>query len=285
MNKTYKIVWSDTYQSWIACSELSPQKGKNTSTSKTGLAAPASVAAAVLAIAGIAGWSGNAQASSCRTGMPDQSTPPVGGECLVGQYNEQDNDNKKGSAIATESTPITLKSANLGDIRAANAAISSGKAKDLFTDPNIINQLNSLEEIQRNQQNNTINVLDPRSGSNQTVNVYRNIASSIAGDHVINAPTGKDIYVDLRLGTAQLGGKMIVDLGDKTQPANAAVNSTIRSPVLPAKQTRLIQADGGGSVEWISKNHIRFGQVTGSNGTIDVTLPIFKPNQLYAQHS
>ena len=252
MNKIYNIVYSEERGTWVVCSELeraSRKKSSNNSAAKL----LASVAVIGLGVSALP-----AAASTCGNG----STVASGGSCDMGVYTAAANDNKVGQALVTGGDTVTLTSSDINNITGNNndRSIRSGKLSELFTEPAILAELNQRERLLANQKGRTVNVTDPATNSNQTVNVYNNVKSISAADIQSTVSTGNDIYVDMRLGTANgNGSKIIASLGD---PAAAMVDETTTpntvKTLIALKNSRLVQAEGGGSAEWVSKNRIIF---------------------------
>ena len=271
MNKIYNIVYSEERGTWVVCSELeraSRKKSSNNSAAKL----LASVAVIGLGVSALP-----AAASTCGNG----STVASGGSCDMGVYTAAANDNKVGQALVTGGDTVTLTSPNINNITGNNndRSIRGGKLSELFTDPAVIAELNQRQRLLANQKGRTVNVTDPATNSNQTVNVYNNIRSVSAADVQSTVSTGNDIYVDMRLGTANgNGSKIIATLGD---PAAAMADETTTpntvKTLIALKNSRLVQAEGGGSAEWVSKNRIYFEETRVASQEMAISQVLFKP--------
>ncbi len=257
MNKIYNIVYSEEQSTWVVCSELERASRKKSS------GPSAAKLLAFVAVVGIGVSALPATASTCGNG----STVASGGSCDMGIYTVSTNDDNRGQVLVTGGDTVTLTAASLNNQLTTNSPSTISKAaKDIFSDPGIANDL-ARERIISNQQGTTVTVIDPASGSHQTVNVYNNIQGQTVGDTTISVPTGNDAYVNMRLGTANGNGSMLIaNLGDSTQAPSKNVNTPPSQ--LPAKQTRMVQAENGGAVAWVSKNRINFeGMLIGETST------------------
>ncbi|WP_311420080.1 autotransporter outer membrane beta-barrel domain-containing protein [Kingella denitrificans] len=271
MNKIYNVVYSEEHGTWVVCSELDKRGRKKSSRTSTGkLLASAAIMGASLA-------SLPAQASTCGNG----STVASGGSCDMGVYTAAANDNKVGQALVTGGDSVTLTSPDINNITGNNndRSIRSGKLSELFTDPAILAELNQRERLLANQKGRTVNVTDPATNSNQTVNVYNNVKSISAADVQSTVSTGNDIYVDMRLGTANgNGSKIIASLGDPaaTMADETTTQNTVKT-LIALKNSRLVQAEDGGSAEWVSKNRIYFEETRVASQEMAIGQVLFKP--------
>lgn len=271
MNKIYNIVYSEERGTWMVCSELDRAGRKKTS----GASAAKLLASAAVVGAGMAALP--AAASSCGNGNSVAS----GGSCDMGTYTATANDNKVGQALVTNGDTVTLTSTNINNITSNNndRAVKSGSLKELFTDPTIRAELDQLQRLIPNQKGQTTNVVDPATNSNQTVNVYNNIGFLSAADIQSTVSTGNDTYYDMRLGTANgSGSKIIASLGDQsaTMVDASVTNNAVRTPI-SLKNSRLVQAENGGSAEWISKNRIHFEETRVASQELVISQTLFKP--------
>ena len=252
MNKIYNIVYSEERGTWVVCSELErASRKKSSSSSATKLLASA-------AVIGLGVSALPAAASTCGNG----STVASGGSCDMGTFSATVNDRKVGQALANNGDTVTVTTSDINKITSAGSSFRAGKLRDLFTDPTILQQLGDLQRVNLNQKGETRTVTDPISGSNQTVNVYNNIGFISALDIDSIVATGNDVYVDMRIGTATgSGSKIIASLGDPNAAMvdNSVATNRTATP-MPAKDTRMVQAENGASAEWTSKNRIRFEQ-------------------------
>lgn len=271
MNKIYNVVYSEEHGTWVVCSELDKRGRKKSSRTSTGkLLVSAAIMGASLA-------SMPAQASTCGDG----STVASGGSCDMGVYTAAANDNKVGQALVTGGDTVTLTSPDINNITGNNndRSIRSGKLSELFTEPAILAELNQRERLLANQKGRTVNVTDPATNSNQTVNVYNNVKSISAADVQSTVSTGNDIYVDMRLGTANgNGSKIITSLGDlaATMADETTTQNTVKT-LIALKNSRLVQAEDGGSADWVSKNRIYFEETRVASQEMAISQVLFKP--------
>ena len=272
MNKIYNVVFSEEHGTW---SELDNQGRKKSSRTKAGrlLMSAAMVGAGLTALP--------AAASTCATNLGGQSTVASGGSCDMGVYTAATNDNKVGQALVTGGDTVTLTSPDINNItgNANDRSIRSGKLSELFTEPAILAELNQRQRLLANQKGRTVNVTDPATNSNQTVNVYNNVGSISAADVQSTVSTGNDIYVDMRLGTANgNGSKIIANLGDPaaTMADETTTKNTVKT-LIALKNSRLVQAENGGSAEWVSKNRIYFEETRVASQEMAISQDLFKP--------
>ena len=271
MNKIYNVVYSEEHGTWVVCSELDKRGRKKSSRTSTGkLLVSAAIMGASLA-------SMPAQASTCGDG----STVASGGSCDMDVYTAAANDNKVGQALVTGGDTVTLTSPDINNITGNNndRSIRSGKLSELFTEPAILAELNQRERLLANQKGRTVNVTDPATNSNQTVNVYNNVKSISAADVQSTVSTGNDIYVDMRLGTANgNGSKIITSLGDPaaTMADETTTQNTVKT-LIALKNSRLVQAEDGGSADWVSKNRIYFEETRVASQEMAISQVLFKP--------
>lgn len=266
MNKIYNVVYSEEHGTWVVCSELDKRSRKKSSTKLN-----ATVASVLVATTNIATMS--AHASSCGNG----TTVANGGSCDMGTYTVSTNDQLAGQALANNGETITLNSANMGNIKASGfASTLNGPAKRLYKDATILADMENTHRFTVQEQNATKNVYDSAVGSNQTVNYYNNIGYQTIADTTITAPTGNDAYINMRLGTANGANSTLnVNLGDATQTPGKAVNKP--EAYLPAKQSRLVQAENGGSVNWVSRNRVTYENMELGSQKLSKTWQVFNP--------
>ena len=197
----------------------------------------------------------------------------------MGTFSATINDRKVGQALADNGDTVTVTTSDVNKITSAGSSFRAGKLRNLFTEPAILQQLGDLQRVNSNQKGETRTVTDPISGSNQTVNVYNNIGFISALDIDSIVATGNDVYVDMRIGTATgSGSKIIASLGDPNAAMvdNSVATNRTATP-MPAKDTRMVQAENGASAEWRSKNRIRFEQNVVASDKLSITQALFQP--------
>lgn len=269
MNKIYNTVYSEARGTWVVCSELERASRKKSSSGSSAKLL-ASVAVIGLGVSALP-----AAASTCGDG----SIVANGGSCDMGTFSATVNDRKVGQALADNGETVTVTTSDINKITSAGSSFRAGKLRDLYTDPAILRQLGDLQRVNPNQKGETRTVTDPISGSNQTVNVYNNIGFLSALDIDSIVATGNDVYVDMRIGTATgSGSKIIASLGDPNAAMvdNSVATNRTATP-MPAKDTRMVQAENGASAEWTSKNRIRFEQNVVASDKLSITQTLFQP--------
>ena len=245
MNKVYNVVWSEEHQTWVVCSELDKRGRKKSAGTKIVRAAKL---AATLAVAGAGAVMAPAYAQSvCNdtsgTGAAGTSVAS-GGSCAIPVYQVDTHDNKVGQALVRNGDSVTITAASVGTQlvpQAPNPASSVGLyPHEVFTDPSHAATL-ERERLLSGSQGAATTVVDPDTGSNQTVNYYNAIGGPKIREIPINVATNGDVLVDMRLGTATGAGSTLrVNLGDDTQGSGAAMNVT-PSAHIAAKQSHLVQ--------------------------------------------
>ena len=282
MNKVYNVVWSEEHQTWVVCSELDKRGRKKSAGTKIVRAAKL---AATLAVAGAGAVMAPAYAQSvCNdtsgTGAAGTSVAS-GGSCAIPVYQVDTHDNKVGQALVRNGDSVTITAASVGTQlvpQAPNPASSVGLyPHEVFTDPSHAATL-ERERLLSGSQGAATTVVDPDTGSNQTVNYYNAIGGPKIREIPINVATNGDVLVDMRLGTATGAGSTLrVNLGDDTQGSGAAMNVT-PSAHIAAKQSHLVQAENGATVQWESKNGLIFESMTLAETTTTRTFSgVLKP--------
>ena len=83
----------------------------------------------------------------------------------------------------------------------------------------------------------------------------------------------------MRLGTANgNGSKIITSLGDPaaTMADETTTQNTVKT-LIALKNSRLVQAEDGGSADWVSKNRIYFEETRVASQEMAISQVLFKP--------
>ncbi|WP_287910046.1 ESPR domain-containing protein, partial [Acinetobacter sp.] len=255
MNKIYKLIWNARAQTWVVCSELGKiTKNSNKCSAITGGLSTVLLASSIAISMGVS-------ASTCGDG----TTVATGGTCDLGIYNPRDNDGKVGQMIVTNGDTATL-TGNASNIESGKESYTWVAAQDVqFTGDDPSGQ----ESLNIGQKDQAVAVPDPITGNNFTVATYDS-NKIVAGDWGttsirVGVDVGDDQYIDGRFATVSNGGTLIVNIGDTSQSTQASMNNIF----MHAKQTELVKAEQGGHVEWVSKNHIEFGDDYTYSGGIN----------------
>lgn len=263
MNKIYRVVWNSATGTWNVVSELGRGRTKGASQRKR-------VAAGALTAAAVLGLANGAVAQSI-------SLPT---------FNPVDNDGQVGATVVQGGGAVTL-TGPLGNIaQGVGRPVANVSWQALSDAGRLVSGSEWIGATRAEIGAPTLNVLvpDPVSQGTRTAAVYNSsVFAPIApvewtSTVSVAQPVNDQQYIDLRLGGVNSsGGLLNVELGDRAQPAYAAINST---PLLALKQTSLVLADGRGSapsrVNWNSKNTINTDSLESPAGGAPTSSPLTK---------